>query len=94
MQDGAILGDVDFIASEHGIDFLPKTGGVGQIDEAFDRFFDNEILGIIKKKTNGFELEFFGAVRIFVEQIGEVREGFRLGCQGFPCRVRCDGHKI
>ena len=38
MQDGAVFGDVDFFAAEHGVDALAQAGFLGQLQEELAGF--------------------------------------------------------
>ena len=87
VQDGAILGDVDFIASEHRVDPIAKTGGIGEFDKGFHRFLGDQVFRVIEKEPSGFDLEFLRALRICVEEFREVREGFSLIGERVPSGV-------
>ena len=84
VEDGAVLGDVDFIAPEHGIDFATQTGGVREIDEASDCLAGDQVFRIIQEKPSGFELELLSAGRIGGKKLAKVRKRFGLDGEGFP----------
>ena len=50
VQNGAVLGDVDALAAEHGFDFVFKASGFGQIYKISHGFFGNAVFGIVKQQ--------------------------------------------
>ena len=87
VKDGAVLGDVDLVTTEHGVNLAAQTGGVGEIDEASDCLAGDQVLRIIQEKPSGFELELLSASRIGSEKLAEVRKGLGLDGEGFPSGV-------
>ena len=84
VEHGAVLGDVDLVTTEHGIDLAAQIGGVREIDEASNCLAGDQVLRIIQEKPSGFELELLSAGRIGGEKLAEVRKGFGLDGEGFP----------
>jgi hypothetical protein len=92
VQNGTVLGDVDLVATEHGVNFPAQTGSIGEIDEASDCLAGDEVFRIIQEKPGGFELELLSAFGISSEKLAEVRKGLGLDREGFPSGV-CGEHR-
>ena len=92
VENGAILGDVDLVATEHGVNLPAQTGSIGEIDEASDRLAGDQVFRIIQEKPGGFKLELLGAFGIGSEKLAEVRKRFGLVGEGFPGGV-CGEHR-
>ena len=92
MEHGAVLGDVDLVTTEHGVNLAAQTGCVREIDEASDCLAGDEVFRIIQEKPGGFELELLSAGRIGSKKLAEVRKGLGLDGEGFPSGV-CGEHR-
>ena len=92
MQNGAVLGDVDLVTTEHGVDLAAQTSGVREIDQASDCLAGDQVLRIIQEKPGGFELELLSTGRIGSEKLAEMRKGLGLDGEGFPSGV-CGEHR-
>ena len=84
VEDGAVLGDVNLVATEHGVNLAAQIGGVRKIDQASDCLAIDQVFRIIQEKPGGFELELLGASGIGGEKLPEVRKGFGLDGESFP----------
>ena len=84
VEHGAVLGDVDLVTTEHGVNLAAQTGGIGEIDQASDCLAGDQVFRIIQEKPSGFELELLSAGRIGSEKLAEMRKGFGLDGEGFP----------
>jgi hypothetical protein len=87
MENGAVLGDVDLVTTEHGVNLAAQIGGVREIDQASDCLTGDQVFRIIQEKPGGFELELLSAGRIGGEKLAKVRKGFGLDGEGFPSGV-------
>ena len=67
MQDRPFLGDVDFVATKHGVDSLSKTAFFGQLEKQLQRFAGDAILGVIEVNTGGFCPHALAALRVVRE---------------------------
>ena len=86
VQDGAIFGDVDFVAAEHGVDAFAKAGFLGELQEEREGFVGDAVLGVIEVDAERFEGEFFRAFGIVSKKLSEVHglHGFIVGSQCGP----------
>ena len=84
MQNGSVLGDVDLVTTEHGINLFAQTSGIREIDQASDCLAGDQVFRIIQEKPGGFELELLSAFGIGGKEFAEVRKGFGLDGEGFP----------
>lgn len=73
--DGAVLGEVDLLASEHGIALLLNTSLLSKLDEKVEGLICEEVLGEVE--------EDLGADTARVEGAGESVETLRVRSKGF-----------
>src|ERR1700736_3041712 len=52
VQDSTIFRDIDLLASKHGVDSLPETALFSQLEQEFERFVGDAILGVIEKEAD------------------------------------------
>ena len=101
MQDGPLFGNVDLVSAKHGINTGPQTGFLGQLQEEFERFIGDAVLGVIEvdaDRLGGKALSAFGVVR---EELSEVHlsDHWEMGFECLPRRALsewCDvcGHAV
>ena len=72
MQNGALLGDVDFFAREHGVDVLAQAGLLRELKEQADRLAGDPVLRVVEVETQGLQREMFAALRILGEELPKV----------------------
>jgi hypothetical protein len=72
VQDGTVLGDVDLLASEHGIDAIAQTGALGQRDEQPERLGGDAVLRIVEVHAVELDGHVLAALRVVGEQVTEV----------------------
>jgi len=77
VQDGAIFGDVDFVAAEHSVNARPQAGFFREIQQQGQRLVVDAILGIVEVDAEFFERELLAALGVVVEQLAQVR-GLKL----------------
>ena len=73
MQHGSIFRDVDFLATEHGLDPRPQTGFIRQLQQQFDRFVCDAILRVIQKKPGGLGGHALTALWVGGEQFSQMQ---------------------
>ncbi len=103
MQHGAILGDVDLVAAEHGVDAGAQAGLPGQLQQQPEGLVGDPVLGIVEIEAAGLQHHALAALGIVCEQRAQMqvldvlvvaREGlpgrtFGAGDpSGPPCRMR------
>ena len=69
MQNGALLGDVDLVAREHGVDVLAQTGLLRKLDEQAHGLAGDSVLRVVEVQTHGLQREAFAALRILREEL-------------------------
>src|SRR5579863_10286224 len=72
MENGPPFGDVDLLASKHGVDTLTQAGLLCKLDEQPDRLIGNAVLRIIEVETCCVKREALGALRILSEELAEM----------------------
>ena len=73
MQNGALLGDVDLVAREHGVDVLAQTGLLRKLKEQADGLAGDSVLRVIEVETQGLQREAFAALGILREELPKVQ---------------------
>ena len=69
MQHGAILGDVDLVAAEHGVDAPAQVGLVGQPAQQRQRLVGDAVLGVVEKDAGRLGGQPLAACRVVREQL-------------------------
>ena len=87
VQDRALLGDVDLLAAEHGVDPRPQAGFLGELQEQFERFVRDAILGVVQVNARGFGGHALAARGVLGEQLPQMQfpDLLIVGLEGFPC---------
>ena len=69
VQHGAVLGDVDLLAAEHGVDPRAQTALVGQLQQQLERLVGDAVLRVIEIDARGLGGHAFAALGIVGEQL-------------------------
>lgn len=72
--DGALLGEVDLLAGEHGIALLLEAGLLGQLDEEVEGLIGQEVLGEVEEDVGAGGVVLEGTAELG-EAVGVVGEG-------------------
>ena len=72
MEHGAVLGDVDVVAAEHGIDPLAQPAGLGQGHEEAHRLVGDAVLGVVEVQPGPVGDEPLAPVRVVGEEVPQV----------------------
>jgi hypothetical protein len=72
MQDRALLGYVDLLAAEHGVDAGSQAGFFRELKKQPEGFIDNPVLGVIEMKTHGVERETLTPPGIICKELSQV----------------------
>ena len=73
VQDCALLGDVDFLAAEHGIDACSQARLFRQFQKESQGFIGDAVLGVIQVKTNSLDHQTFPALRIIRKKLPQMQ---------------------
>ena len=63
VQDGAVLGDVDLVAAEHGVDARAQAGLLGQLQQQLERLVGDAVLRVVEEEADGLERHPLAALR-------------------------------
>ena len=55
VQHGAVLGDVDLIAAEHGVDALAQAALRGEVQQQTQRLVGDAVLGVVQVQASRFQ---------------------------------------
>ncbi len=72
VQDGAVFGEIDSLAPEHGVDPRSQADLLRQLQEKLDRFVVDPILRIIEVDPGGLGRHAFASARIIAEEFPHV----------------------
>ena len=86
MQDGALFGHVDLVATEHRVDARAQSDLVGQRQQQANSLVGHAMLGIVEVQAGGLDHEALAALGIFGEQSFQVTAAdlIVMRLQGFP----------
>src|SRR5262245_49111538 len=87
MQDRTVFCDVDFLTLEHGVDARPQAGFLRQLQEQFESFVSDAVLGVIQVEPHGLCCHALAALRVIGKQFSEmqVADILMMGLKGLPC---------
>ena len=72
MQNGALFGDVDLVAREHGVDVLAQAGLLRKLKQQPHRLAGDAVLRVIEVETQGLQREAFATLGILGEELPKV----------------------
>ena len=55
MQDGPLLGNIDFVAAKHGVYAAPQTGLLSQMQQKRKRLIGDAVLRVVEVNASGLE---------------------------------------
>ena len=89
MQYGALLGDVDLLATEHRVDASAESHLVGQREQQAQCLVGHAMLGIVEIQAGGLDREPLAALWILVEHGAQVSavDLIVMLLQGLPRRA-------
>ena len=86
MEDGAILGGVDLLAGEHGLDALLEVGLSGKVCQQLQGLIGDAVLGVVEEDAGGIGGEAGAARGVGFEEVAEMQgaNGFGVLLKGSP----------
>ena len=88
MQNGAVLGGVDVVATVHGSAALLEAHGAAQVGQQLDGLVGNQVLGEVKVQVRRIKGELLDAVGISREPILQADalglQGVKVVLEGLP----------
>ena len=63
VQHGAVLGDVDLLAAEHGVDALAQAALRGEVQQQAQRLVGDAVLGVVQVQADRLSREALAALR-------------------------------
>lgn len=78
MEHRPVLGSVDFLPAEHGMDFISQVGLLRQFYQQFHRLFGDAVLGVIKQDFIEPQREALEPLGIASKEISHVDTGYFL----------------
>ena len=96
VEDGAVLGDVDLLAGEHGLDAGFETRLLGELGEELEGLVGDAVLGVVEEDATELGGVAGSASGIVGEELAELLglEGGVVVGEGLPggaLAERCDG---
>ena len=89
VQDGPLLGDVDLLTPEHGVDVRPQAGLLCQLQQQPERLVGNAVFRIVEVNADSFNRQAFAARRIVREELAQMQlSEFRV--MGDECLPGCE----
>ena len=100
VEHGPVLGDVDLVATEHGVDALAQAAFSGQLQEKPEGLVRDAVLRVVEKETGALGRQAFAAAGIDGKEpaemkapdllvVGDERLPRRAGGERRLCRVHC-----
>ena len=87
VQDGAVLGDVDLLAPEHGVDPLAQAGLLGQLQQELERLVGDAILRVVEVEPDRLGRQPLAALGVVGEELrGDAARGSSRGGLRGPSR--------
>ena len=72
VQHRALFGDVDLVATEHGVDSRAQAGLVRKLNQEPQRLIGDAILGVVERQASGFRRQALTACGIVREERAEM----------------------
>ena len=87
MQDGAIFGEVDLVATEHGVNMLTKARLRGELPKELEGFVGDAVLGVIQIDASRFGVQGVAAGGVVGEELTDfgLAHHDRMLFKGLPC---------
>ena len=73
MQHGPVLGDVDLLAPEHGVDARAQAGLLGELEEERQRLVGDAVLRVVEVDARRLRGEALAALRVVGEEIPQMQ---------------------
>ena len=73
MQHRAVLGDVDLLAAEHGVDAAAQAGFLGQLQKQLQRFVGDAVLRVVEEEARGLGRHPLAALGVIGEKRPQMR---------------------
>src|SRR5262249_48826923 len=91
-----LLGDVDLLAAEHGVDAVAQAGGLGELDQQPHGLVGDAVLRVVEVQPHRLERQALAALGIVGEQLAQVHlaHGLVVGGEGAPRRRRGGAHAL
>ena len=89
MQHRPLLGDIDLVSSEHGVDVLAQSRLFRQLKQQLQGFVGDPVLRVVQEQPYGLGRETLATLGIIRKQLPQMRvaHGLVVGPQGLPCRA-------
>ncbi len=96
VQHGALLGQVDPVAAEHGVDARAQAGLFRKFEQQADRVVGGAVLRIVQVHTGCLERHAFAAGRVLRKEAAQVPRSDRLAMllESRPGRQCCHGSNV
>src|SRR6266849_8954833 len=90
VQHRAVLGDVDLLAAEHGVDALAQPGLLGEVDEETERLVGHAVLRVVEVEAHALDRQALAATRVVGEELAEMDVAHLrvMLAQRFPGSIR------
>src|SRR5262249_5408613 len=79
MEDGPLLGDVDLLAPEHGVDAVPEAGVLGQLYQEPQRLVGDAVLRVVEVQAHRLDRHPLTPLRILGEKLAQMGAGHGRG---------------
>ena len=98
VQHGALLGDVDLLAAEHGVDALAQARLFGELEQQLQRLVGDAVLRVVEIDADGLDRQALAALGVVGEELAEVQplDLLVVGLESGPSRTLAqsgDGHR-
>ncbi len=89
VQDRAILGDVDVLAAEHGLDALDEASLPGEVPQQPQGLVGDAVLGVVEEQSGCLQGQPAASLRVIGEQLSQVTPAdvALMLLQGLPGRT-------
>src|SRR5712664_434834 len=72
VEHRAVLGHVDLLAAEHGVDALAQPGLLGELDEETERLVGHAVLRVVEVQADALDRQALAATRVVGEELAEM----------------------
>src|SRR4030095_132458 len=72
MQDLALLGHIDLLAAEHGVDALAQSAHCGELEQQGQRLVGDVMLGVVEVEAHRLERESLAAFWVVGEELAQM----------------------